>query len=326
MKQISRKRPASALARFDLNLLRVFDALLSERSVSGASVRLGLSQPATSAALARIREALSDSVLVRNGNRMVPTQLAEELHPRVTHILEQIDDTLGLLARFDAATTKRRFRIGANDYACAALLAPLAQRLQIAAPNATLEVISCDTAPELSLATREADIIISDRWSTRGIANVERLFNESFVSIARSDHPRLSRRPTLDEFLAADHALISTRGVAPGVLDAALEKLGHSRRIALTLPHYLVAPGVVAGTDLVMTLPRRIVDRHGIAGLRVFPPPFAVPGFDVVMACAQRSESDHAIRWLMQLVRETAGVERETIASTRPPRRPTARA
>jgi DNA-binding transcriptional LysR family regulator len=319
MKPISRHSvPGIDPARFDLNLLRVFDTLLKERSVSGASLRLGLSQPATSAALARIREGLRDPVLVRHGNRMMPTPLAEELHSRVARILEDVDDALGLVAKFDAATTKRRFRIGANDYASAALLAPLAQRLQLSAPHATLEVVSCDTAPELSLAARETDVVIADRWSARGIPKVERLFSESFVSIARSDHPRLSRRPTLAEFLAAGHALISTRGVTPGVVDAALEKLGHTRSIVLTLPHYLVAPSVVAGTDLVMTLPRRVVERFGpVKGLRLFAPPFTVAGFDVVMACAARSEADAAIRWLMQLVRSTAGDERETTASAR---------
>jgi DNA-binding transcriptional LysR family regulator len=300
------RRPGVDLAYFDLNLLRTLDALLVTRSVSGAALRLGLSQPATSAALARVRAALHDLILVRRGNRMQPTALAEELHPRVERILREIGETLGATATFAPATTTRRFRIGANDHASAVLLAPLTQRVLAAAPHAALEVIACDTAPELSLATRETDLVIADRWSLRDIPTVEALFHETFISIARVDHPRLSRRPTLEEFLAADHALLSPRGILPGVLDAALEKLGRARRVALTLPHYLAAPGIIANTDLVMTLPRGVVLRAGAVGLRTFAPPLATPGFDVVMACHQRGHSEPAVQWLMREVRAIA--------------------
>src|SRR3954463_15435512 len=153
MARIPKRQPAQprmhdTLKHFDLNLLRVFDALLVARSVSGAALRLNLSQPATSAALGRMRTALSDPLLVRSGNRMRATALAEELHPRVERILEDVRDALGATAKFDPGVTPRRFRIGANDYASAALLAPLVQRLHAAAPHAALEVISCDTAPE----------------------------------------------------------------------------------------------------------------------------------------------------------------------------------
>lgn len=310
MAQISpksrRREPVLDLATFDLNLLRVFDALLVTRGVSGAAARLDLSQPATSAALARIRTALRDPVLVRAGNRMRATALAEELHPRVTRILEEIGDALSSLAQFDPGVTTRRFRIVANDYVAAALLAPIAARLQSAAPHASLEVIPSDSAPELRLAERAADLIIADRWSVRSVHAQEHLFQEEFICIARTGHPGLSRTPTLPEFLAAGHALISSRGVTPGVVDAALEKSGHTRRVALTLPHYLVGPRIIAGTDLIMTLPRRVLDQCApVKGLRVFAPPLKIPGFDVVMATDRRSEREPALRWLMQLVRSS---------------------
>ena len=325
MKQIPKRSPAQRqqsvnLEQFDLNLLRVFDALLVTRSVSGAALRLGLSQPATSAALGRMRDALHDLILVRRGNRMQATALAEELHPRVERILGDISEALGATAKFEPATTTRRFRIGANDYASAALLAPLSQRLLASAPHAALEVFACDTAPELSLATRETDLIIADRWSVRGIRTVESLFHETFISIARVDHPRLSRRPTLEEFLAADHALLSPRGILPGVLDAALEKVGRARRVALTLPHYLAAPGIIAHTDLIMTLPRGVVLHAGTAGLRTFAPPLATPGFDVVMAFHQRAWAEPAVEWLMQQVRAIAASGAKMQSKQRTPR------
>jgi DNA-binding transcriptional LysR family regulator len=309
MPQIRRQRASlggdrAGLEIFDLNLLRVLDALLAARSVSGAARQLDLSQPATSAALSRLRAALRDPVLVRNGNRMVATPLAEELRPRITRILGDIGDALSAAAAFDPVTTERHFRIGANDYAALVLLAPLAQRLRRLAPRATLEILPYDNEPESGLITREMDLVVADRWTLRGMRDLETLFRESFVSIARADHPRLSRHPTLQEFLDEDHALISSHGVTPGVVDAALGALGRARRVALTVPHYLVAPMIVARTDLIMTLPRRIADSLPHAhGLRKFRPPVRLEGFDVAMAFHPRSNAEAPIQWLKQVLR-----------------------
>src|SRR4051794_7880413 len=255
----ARRRNHEKLAAFDLNLLRVFDALLISGSVSAAASRLNLSQPATSAALARLRKSFGDPLFVRNGNRMVATSLAQELRPRVAHILQEIGEALSSSAHFTAATTSRRFRIGANDYATLVLLAPLAQRFQREAPRATLEIMPLTATPQTGLDTRELDLVIADRWYARDIRDLETLFHETYVSVARVDHPRLSRKPSLEEFLSAEHALISSYGSIPGVVDHALEAMGRTRRIALTVPHYVVAPSVVLRTNLIMTLPRRVV-------------------------------------------------------------------
>jgi DNA-binding transcriptional LysR family regulator len=300
-------RDVASLASFDLNLLRALDALLVAGSVSGAARRLDLSQPATSAALARLREILHDPLLVRSGNHMVATPLAEELRPRLARILEDIDAALRAAAKFDPITTERRFRIGANDYTALVLLAPLAQQMRRLAPHATLEILPSDVGPDVGLVTRELDIVVADRWSVRDMRDLETLFHESFLSIARADHPRLSRRPTLEEFLHEEHALISTRGVTPGVVDSALEALGQTRRVVLTVPHYLAAPVIVAQTDLVMTLPRRVAKRFArIDRLRTFTPPVAVKGFDVVMASHPRSVAEPPIQWLKQIIRAVA--------------------
>jgi DNA-binding transcriptional LysR family regulator len=144
---------------------------------------------------------------VRSGNQMTATAVAEELRPRIARILEDVRDALIAAATFEPAITKRRFRIGANDYASQVLLAPLARRLREEAPHAILEILPCDLSPAVSLMTREFDLVVSDRWGVRDIREVETLFHESFACIARAGHPRLSRRPTLNQFLAEDHAL-----------------------------------------------------------------------------------------------------------------------
>ena len=304
-KSRSRAREAVDVAGFDLNLLRVLDALLDERSVSAAARRLDLSQPATSAALTRLRIALNDPILVRHGNAMLPTPLAEELRPRVARVLSDVGEVLGTVAFFDPATTARSFRIGANDYATSVLLAPLAQRLRGAAPHATLELFALDEDPEARLSSREFDLIITTGQSQSATRDREVLFEESFVSIARADHPRLSKRPTLKEFVREDHALISSRGISRGAVDAALEASGQRRRVALTLPHFVVAPLVIAQTDLILTLPRRVAERYlgAESGLRLFKTPVATGNFDVAMVSHPRSVGDPPVQWLKQLIR-----------------------
>jgi DNA-binding transcriptional LysR family regulator len=298
---------------FDFNLLRVLDALLAARSVSGAARRLHLSQPATSAALSRLRSVLRDPLLVRAGNLMLATPLAEELHPRVARILEGINEALTAAARFEPATTRRRFRVGANDYTTLVVLTRVAERLRHQAPHATLEILPLSDAPDVGLAMRELDLVVADRWTVRAVRNREILFQESFVCIAAARHPRLSSRPTLEQFLAEPHALIAPHGVTAGVVDSALEAFGRSRRVALTVPTYLVAPSIIAQTDLVMTLPRRIVDDFADrTRVRVFAPPVPIKGFDVAMASDPRSVADPPVVWVRGVIRDIAAEIRKT--------------
>jgi LysR family transcriptional regulator, nod-box dependent transcriptional activator len=186
--------------RFDLNLLRVLDALLSESQVSAAARRLNRSQPAMSAALTRLREALDDPILVRDGQRMLLSPLAERIRPRVRSLLQDIDQTLSEPAKFDAAASKRCFRILANDYAVTVVLSPLLEYFQRHAPGLTMEILPLEDHFLERLAEGDYDLAVRDRWSLRSARSLQTLFNEDFVCIARKDHPRLSRKPTLGEF------------------------------------------------------------------------------------------------------------------------------
>lgn len=298
---------AQDLDRFDLNLLRAFDALIVTRGVSNAARRLGLSQPATSAALNRLRAAFGDPLLVRAGNRMLPTPLANELHQRIARILEDLSLALGAVSRFDPNSTRRRFRIGATDYTAQVVLPKVAATLRIEAPHSTLEIFPSDVGGGSSLITRELDLLIADRWQLREERSLDLLFAETFVSMAHCDHPRLPPVVDLDAFVAEDHALVSWNGTADGSVDAALRKLGRNRRVALTLPYFLAAANLVAHTDLIITVPRRIAD--GCAHdrrLRRFEPPLKLQGFDVVLATHSGDSADAPIAWLRGLVRQVA--------------------
>jgi DNA-binding transcriptional LysR family regulator len=289
---------------FDLNLLRVLDALLIESHVSAAARRLNLSQPATSAALTRLRGALADPILVRDGQRMLLSPLAERIRPQVRSLLQEIEQTLSKPAMFDAATSKRCFRVLANDYAIVVVLAPLLEFLRRHAPGVTMEILPLEDDFSQRLAAGDYDLALRDRWSLRPARRWERLFDEGYVCIARQDHPRLSKKPTLGEFLAEGHVLISPQGRVPGVVDAPLKRLKRKRRVAVTVPHFLAGPAIVARTDFVMTIARRIARKYSqLYSLRIFSPPLAVPGFEVAMAWPARSEADPAIQWLRTQIR-----------------------
>lgn len=297
----------------DFNLLKALDALLAEPSVSGAAQRLGLSQPATSAALSRLRHVLGDPLLMRRGNKMVRTARAEELKPRVSALLDEIARTFAPLDAFNPATSSRHFRILANDYATLVMLTPLAACLRRRAPGVVLEILPFDRGVNVEerFATRDADLAVGDADSLRGYRHTEVLFTERYLSLVRADHPRLggNAEVTLDAFLAEDHALVSSRGRVPGVVDKPLAALGRTRRVVLTFPHFLVAPAVVARTDLVMTVPACIA--HGYAeshALRLFEPPVVAQPFDVAFAWPARSVADPAMQWMREQFKDAAGM------------------
>ncbi|MEO5759955.1 MAG: LysR family transcriptional regulator [Mesorhizobium sp.] len=166
------------LKSFDLNLLRALEALLSEGQVSAAARRLNLSQPATSAALARLRAALGDPLLVRSGNRMLLTALAEEILPKISTLLAGIETALNPPRAFYPSTSERTFRILANDYAAEVLLSALVERLRRSWPGLTLEILPLDENFGERLAAVDYDLAIRDQWSMRTARHIETLYKE----------------------------------------------------------------------------------------------------------------------------------------------------
>ena len=234
---------------------------------------------------------------------MLLSPLAERLRPTVRRLLQEIEQTLKASGAFDAAGSERCFRILANDYAITVVLSPLLEALQRHAPRLTLEMLPLEDRFVERLAADDYDLAIRDRWSMRSSRRLHTLFKEDYVVIARNDHPRLSRKPTLDEYLAEGHVLISPSGRVPGVVDAPLKSLRRQRRVAVTLPHFLAGPSIVARTNFVMTIPSRIARKFAkLYALRTFSPPLRVPGFDVAMAWTPRNETDPAIRWLREQI------------------------
>lgn len=296
------------LRTLDLNLLRVLDALLAERNVTRAAARLHLSQPALSNALARLRRALDDPLLVRTPRGMVPTPRAAALAVPVHRALADLEEALGNRG-FNPATSDQVFRLAATDYVEFVLFPPLIRRLRAIGSRIALHVAPLEeTVKADALARGDIDLALGYFRRPDENLHTRALFDERFVCLVRRHHPVVRRRLTLKQFVALDHVLVAPRGVAYGMVDEQLERRGLARRIALAIPHFLQVPFVVAETDCIATLAERVAQRFvTLLPLKIFPPPLEVPGFPVSILWHTRTQHSPAHRWLREQLVEIAG-------------------
>lgn len=295
----------------DLNLAVVLHALLEERSVSRAARRLGLSQSATSHALARLRDLVGDPLFVRTREGLVPTARAEAMQDGVASGLSHLEAALFSVGVFDPGTARRTFRIGSSDYVEHVLLPPLLARLAVVAPGLDLWSVVRPVDAKNALASGDLDLVVqpaSDSDALPGLHATE-LWDDAFVGVVRKGHPLLRGKLTLDRFAQADHAFIAPGGrPGGGVVDEALARTGRARRIAFMTPSFLVAPRVVAETDLVITLASRVASTFARSlPLQLFAPPLELPGFRIAMCWHERRERDPAHRFLREEIVRVVG-------------------
>jgi DNA-binding transcriptional LysR family regulator len=286
----------------DLNLLVVLDALLAERHVTRAAARVGLTQSAASHALGRLRDLLDDPLLVRGPRgALVRTPRAEALAPALARALDQVREALRGEPGFDPTTARRTVRIAASDYAELLLLPALLDRVARLAPGVDLWAVPLRDDPVPDLAAGDVDVSIGV-WRSRAFPSgfyERRLFDDRFRVVVRGAHPAAQQRLTLARYLALPHLLIAPRGTAGSYVDDALAALGHTRRVAAAVPHFLVAPHVVAATDLVVTLASRIAAVLAEPfGLLSLPPPLELPTFTTSLLWHERAHHDAGQRWL----------------------------
>ncbi len=298
------------LAALDLNLLVVLRALLAERSVTRAARLVGLSQPATSHALARLRDVLGDPLFVRSGRELALTPRAEALREPLDAALGELERALDGPRPFDPGSSRRTFTIGTSDYILFVLMPALLARLARSAPGIDLRIRSEIGHRNVAewLSSGEIDLAITVIGPTRrpGV-HVEPLFSDEFACLVRRDHPRVKKRLTLDTFAELPHAFVAPRGTRGGAVDDALRALGRERRVALLLPNFLVAPHVVARSDLVVTLGARIAKSFAEhLPLRVLPPPLVLPGFEMSLAWHEKMDADAGHTWMRRQIVEAA--------------------
>lgn len=296
------------LSAIDLNLLVALDALLETRSPTLAAKRIALSQPATSHALARLRELFGDALLVRSGRALVPTPFAESLRPLVRDAVGSIERALAGPERFDPRTSRRVFSIAAGDYVTSLVVPELSAHLAEKAPLVELFVKPMPGSAWTDLRDVSLDVVLAPYEETGSIPGIrhEPLFTDRFVGLVRRGH-RFDRRTRidLDEFCAADHVLVAPWGATRrGRVDDALGELGRARRIVVAVPHFLVAPSVVARTDYVVTIGTRLAEQAArIHDLRIIELPLVVPDFTVDIAWHSRQHDDPGHRFLRDALR-----------------------
>jgi DNA-binding transcriptional LysR family regulator len=287
------------IGALDLNLLRVFDAVLRERSVTAAAAQLALTQPAVSNALARLRAAFDDPLFLRTPQGMEPTPFARELAEPVRQALALLEAALAHGPGFDPASSSRSFRFYMSDLGQVEFLPPLLERVRRIAPQVRLEALTPEPEDIAgALAGGSLDLAVGFLPALGPPLLRQPLFRDPYLCLLRADHPIASL--TKKKFLDASHALVTYRG-GHRVVEEALERAGAGPRIVLRVPHFTVVPMVLERTDLILTLPARVArvfERRG--SLKVLAPPVPIPPAEVAVHWHERFDADAGNRWLRE--------------------------
>jgi LysR family transcriptional regulator, nod-box dependent transcriptional activator len=298
------------LGGLDLNLLVALDALLSERSVTRAAQRVGLSQPGMSNALGRLRRLLDDPLLVRHGATLEPTARAEALIGPVHEALELIRAALGAPADFDPATDRRSFRLSCSDYSVLMLIGPLVRALAADAPGVMVEVLPRLADAGRALANGEVDLVIEPP-EIMGEADLEslRLWDDRWECCVWEGNTRVGKRMTMERYTALGHLIYSmgSAGHPVALPDLHLARLGIPRRIEVSVESFLLAPFLLQGTNLVTLIPKRadaFLRRTG--DIRVLESPIELPALVEMLWWHSRATADPAHAWLRTRIGEVA--------------------
>ncbi|KAB8041883.1 LysR family transcriptional regulator [Janthinobacterium aquaticum] len=286
------------LRRLDLNLLVTLDVLLAEHNVTRAALRLNLSQPSVSVHLARLRDIFDDPLLLPGPRGMKPTARGEALREPLRLALEALGHAVAPASAFDPSSATTTWRVAATDYGESTIVLPALAGLRQLAPGTRLAVLELAPA-RITQQAEQGDIDLAFHTSAGAPPGMRRrvLFAERYVLAGRVDHPHLQRKPTIRQFCALEHVLVSNNGGGfYGVTDEALAQAGLARRVALSVPHFLFMLAALASTDLVAMVPERLV--RGNRALTAVAPPIEVQGYDMAMLWHERVHRDGAHQWL----------------------------
>jgi len=292
------------LNKVDLNLFVVFDAIYTEANLTRAGQIIGITQPAVSNALARLRESFNDPLFVRTAQGMVPTPMAQNIINPVRSALALLRVSVQESRTFNPLQANKTFRISMTDLTEAVVLPPLFQRLRKQAPSVVVEsLLSHRRETTSDLAAGRLDFAIDAPLNTDPQVRHVKLMEDRYVCAMRPAHP-LAGQPSisLDEYLGLTHIHISTRRNGRGQVDLALGKMGLQRKITLRSQHYLMASNVLQHTDMVMTVPERFARRHALHFVAL--PLNELPNVETHLYWHESTEQDPANRWMRELLIE----------------------
>jgi DNA-binding transcriptional LysR family regulator len=290
----------------DLNLLVAFHALMNERNVTRAATQVGVSQPAMSAALSRLRTLLGDPLFQRSSTGLIPTPRARDLAAPIAAALRQIELAMVSQPVFAPETASVTFKLGLQDYPTVVLLPALLAALEASMPGVSLNVLAFndrDAAVDLlDAGAIDAAIGVAPTQTDARILT-RPLLRDEFVTIVSRDHPVARGPMDLAAYLDLQHVLVSPEGQLHGLVDQTLARQGKQRKLALTLPQIFAVPAVIARTSLAATILKRVA-LHSQAShrLMLFAPPIALPEIDFHLIWHRRSDHHPAQRWFREFI------------------------
>jgi len=301
----------------DLNLLRVFDAVMTEQNLTRAASRLAMTQPAVSNAVKRLRDALGDELLIRTAHGVKPTARAESLWPAVRRALADLEEAVAPRS-FELAKAHVTFRMAMADATAGLLLPPLVRVIEKDAPGIDIRMVPLTTREPRPLLLRgDIDLAIGFfpgvvaqlQGATETPIRHERLYAGQYVCVMRKEHPLADKELSLDAYCEANHLLVSFSGRARGLVDDALLSLNKERRILLTVNQFFTAGKVVAHSDLIMVLPRHLIEATGMTDALVAKElPFAMPEVHIDMLWHERDARSPGHQWLREQLRNSGAL------------------
>lgn len=292
------------LARFDLNLLRIFDAIFTKGGVSAAARHLNLSQPAISHALARLRTQFDDPLFVRQGNRLVPTSAARAIAGPVREALRGLDVALDAATSFDPARSTREFRIGVRLSGEMPRFSSLVARVRSEAPHVALASVTFRRRDlVMALAHADLDLALDVALPADDRLCRQYLGAEPIVVAARKGHPCVDGAIDLDTYLSLEHIIATSRPYGPGIEDMALERTGLARRIAVRCQHAITAWQIIAASDLLFSLPRSHAEvLNAIWPMQIIDLPLPVEQGGSYLYWHQAAQADPGLGWLRAII------------------------
>jgi len=304
--------------RFDLNLLIYLDVLLRERSVTKAAQKLGITQPAMSNGLKRLRELFDDPILVRTSDGMSATERALQLQPMVRNILTEVDSAVQPTGKFEASGSGRVFRIMVSDYAEATLVPAIVKRLRKEAPGIILDFLTPSDVTYKDVEQGKVDMAINRFDELPQSFHQKTLWRDGFSCLVNPSNPILGNF-SLETYLNANHIWVSKTGMGVGTgvnptkdkavqlgwVDEALAAAGHKRKISVFTRHYQMPALLAMNNDLIATLPTRVAQMQAQAGdLNLVDPPFEIPLFELKMAWSPLLHHNPPHQWMRALIAE----------------------
>ena len=294
------------LSDIDLNLFVVLDAIYTEGNLTRAGEIIGITQPAVSNSLSRLRTLFDDPLFVRTADGMIPTPTAQNVIGSVRHALDLVRSSVQESEHFYPELSEKRFRISANDLSQAIQLPPLVQRLKKVAPKTAIECYQVRRRDlNIELASGNIDLAIDVPLTPDPQIKHAPLRDSPHVCVVRKDHSFIRNKLDLESYLALEHVHISSRRGGLGIADLALGKMGKKRNIVVRTQHYLASPMLIATTDLALTVPTSFARfLMGLSPVQVFDLPFETPNLETHLYWHESTDKDQSNQWFRALILE----------------------